>query len=283
MRVGTALRQATATLGEAGIEAAAREARLLMVRALGLPDRAIPDRDAPAPDAFWPLLERRRVREPMALILGRQGFWTLDVAVSRDTLIPRADSEAVLRAALRARPDRAGVRRVLDLGTGTGALLLAALAEFPEAFGLGIDLSAAACALAARNAVANRLAPRAAFLCGDWARAVAARFDLVLANPPYIETGAIDALMPEVASHEPRRALDGGADGLAAYRVILGDLPRLLAPAAVVVLELGQGQAPAVTALAAAAGLATVDHERDLGGIVRALAMQMPGEKKHLA
>ena len=277
MNVAAALRQAAAALAAAGIEAAPREARLLMVQALALPDGAIPDREAVAPDAFWPLLERRRAREPMALIRGRQGFWTLDLAVSGDTLIPRADSEAVLRAALRARPDRDGVRRVLDLGAGTGALLLAALSEYPGAFGLGVDLSAAACALAARNAAANRLAGRAAWACGDWARAVAGRFDLVLANPPYIETAALGRLMPEVARYEPRRALDGGGDGLAAYRAILADLPRLLAPEAVAVVELGQGQEPAVTALAAAAGLVATDRERDLAGIVRAVALRPVG------
>ncbi len=277
MKIGAALRQAHAALAEAGIEAAAREARLLMVQALALPDRAIPDREAATPEAFWPLLARRRAREPMALIRGRQGFWTLDLAVSGDTLIPRADSEAVLRAALRARPDRDAVRRVLDLGTGTGALLLAALDEYPGAFGLGVDLSAPACALAARNAAANRLASRAAWACGDWARAVAGRFDLVLANPPYIETAALGGLMPEVALHEPRRALDGGEDGLAAYRAILADLPRLLAPEAVAVLELGQGQVAGVAALAIAAGLVVADRERDLGGIVRAIVLRPAG------
>lgn len=276
MNVGAALRQAAAALGEAGVEAPAREARLLMVHALALPDRALPDRAALTPEAFWPLLARRCAREPMALILGRQGFWTLDLAVSGDTLIPRADSEAVLRAALRAHPDRARVRRVLDLGTGTGALLLAALDEYPGAFGVGIDLSVAACALAARNAQANRLELRAAWACGDWARAVVGRFDLILGNPPYIETAALAGLMPEVALHEPRRALDGGGDGLGAYRGIVADLPRLLSPGAAAVLELGRGQAEAVMSLAAAAGLVVVDVERDLGDILRAVVLRLP-------
>jgi len=273
MRIAAALWQAAAALGEAGIEDGAREARLLMVQALGLPDRAIPDREAAAPEAFWLLLARRCRREPMALIRGRQGFWTLDLEVSRDTLIPRADSEAVVHAALRALPDRGGAWRVLDLGAGSGALLLAVLAEYPAALGVGVDLSPAACALAVRNAARNGLSERALWSCGDWARALAGPFDLVLANPPYIETADLAGLMPEVGRHEPMRALDGGRDGLAAYRAIVADLPRLLAPGAVAVLELGQGQAAAVAALAAATGLAVLDRERDLGGIVRAIVL----------
>ena len=273
MRIAAALRQAAAALGGAGIEDGAREARLLMVQALGLPDRAIPDREAAAPEAFWPLLARRCRREPMALIRGRQGFWTLDLEVSRDTLIPRADSEALVHAALRALPDRDGAWRVLDLGTGTGALLLAVLAEYPAALGFGVDLSPAACALAVRNAGLNGLAARTVWSCGNWAGALAGRFDLVLANPPYIETADLAGLMPEVACHEPARALDGGHDGLDAYRAIVADLPRLLASGGVAVLELGQGQAPMVAALAVAAGLAVLDRERDLGGIVRAIVL----------
>lgn len=273
MNIAAALRQGAAALGEAGVEGGAREARLLMAHALGLSDRAIPDRDAAAPEAFWPLLARRCRREPMALIRGRQGFWTLDLEVSRATLIPRADTEAVVHAALRALPERGRAWRVLDLGAGTGALLLAVLAECPAALGFGVDLSPAACALAARNAVLNGLAARAAWMCGNWAEALAGRFDLVLANPPYIETADLAGLMPEVACHEPARALDGGHDGLDAYRAIVAELPRLLAPSGRAVLELGQGQAAAVAVLAAAAGLAVLDREPDLGGIGRAIVL----------
>ncbi len=277
--VGAALVAAAASLRAAGIERPAFEARLLMAHSLGLLPGAVPDRDACAPAAFASLLARRVAREPMALILGRQGFWTLDLAVSPATLIPRADSEALIVAALRLLPDRAAVRTVLDLGTGTGALLLAALAEFPAAWGVGVDLSAEACALARGNARANGLADRSMFLCGDWAAALAGTFDLVLANPPYIPAGEIGALMPEVAAFEPRRALDGGADGLAAYRAIGAQLWRLLRADGVAVIELGAGQAPAVMALAVAAGLVVIGVEPDLGGIGRALSLRRPGRQ----
>ncbi|MDP3315278.1 MAG: HemK/PrmC family methyltransferase, partial [Devosia sp.] len=161
------------------------------------------------------------------------------------------------------------------LGTGTGCLLLAVLAERPDAWGVGIDLSPAAAALASRNARANALAGRAAFLAGDWATALAGRFDLVLSNPPYIPTADMAGLMPEVAAHEPARALDGGTDGLDAYRRITAALPELLAPGGMAVLELGIGQDASVPALAQAAGLRTVALRPDLGGVPRALVLTL--------
>ncbi len=273
MTAAEALAHATARLRAAGIENPAREARLLLAHAQGRGPGAMPGTDAPAPDGFWGLLDRRCAREPMALVTGRQGFWTLDLEVTRATLIPRADSEALVEAALAAFPDRTRVRRVLDLGTGTGALLLAALAEFPAAWGLGVDISAAACALARRNAARHGLAGRAFLVAGDWACAVRGPFDLVLANPPYVETTAIASLMPEVARHEPASALDGGADGLDAYRAIVPALPRLLAPGAAAVLEVGDGQADAVGAMLQAAGLGAPWFRRDLGGVRRAVAV----------
>ncbi|MFM7420918.1 MAG: N5-glutamine methyltransferase family protein, partial [Alphaproteobacteria bacterium] len=161
-----------------------------------------------------------------------------------------------------------------DLGTVTGALLLAVLSEFPTAQGIGLDLKPAAAALAARNAARLGLAGRARFLAGDWAAALTGQFDLVLCNPPYIESAAIPGLMPEVARPEPALALDGGADGLAAYRHIIADLPRLLAPRGVAVLELGEGQQAAVEALARAAGLTLEACRADLGGVPRALVLR---------
>ena len=275
MTVAEALRRGAAALAAAGIEDARREARMLLHHALGLPARSLPPPDAKVDEAmFDALVARRAAREPMAFILGRQGFWTLDLEVSPATLIPRADSETLIHAALAAFPDRARVRTILDLGTGTGALLLAALVEFPGAVGLGIDIAPAAVALAARNAQANGLAGRAMFLAGRWGAAVAGRFDLVLANPPYIESADIAGLMPEVAAHEPRSALDGGMDGLDAYRAIVADLPRLLAPGGVAIFELGHGQAAPVAALAAGAGLAGAQTRADLGGIARALVIR---------
>jgi release factor glutamine methyltransferase len=268
MTVAQALRHATAALAAAGIDTPGLEARLLLAHAMGLDQAALlRDRGRTAPDTFPALLARRLAHEPLALITGRQGFWTLDLEVSADTLIPRADSETLVQAALEACPAPA---RVLDLGTGTGCLLLAVLAERPGAWGLGIDRNPRAAALARRNAAAAGLAGRACFAAGDWTAALAGRFDLVLSNPPYIETSAIAGLMPEVAYHEPRAALDGGADGLDAYRAILPALPALLAPGGVAVLELGAGQAGAVAALAAGFRTAT---RRDLGGIERALVL----------
>ena len=269
--MGEALRHGAALLAAAGVDNPRLDARLLLGQAYGLSREALlrdPGRSVdPAP--FDALLARRAAREPLALILGHQEFWSLPFAVSPATLIPRADSETVIEAALAAVPDREGVRRVLDLGTGTGCLLLAALTEFPAAWGVGVDRAPEAAALAARNAAALGLSGRAAFLCGDWNAALSGRFDLVLSNPPYIPGGDIAGLMPEVARYEPVRALDGGADGLDAYRRILAALPRLLAPGGVAVLEVGAGQAEPVAALAGRA----VAVRADLGGIPRAVVV----------
>jgi release factor glutamine methyltransferase len=223
--------------------------------------------------AWSALLERRAAREPLAFITGRRGFWTLDMAVSPATLIPRPDSETLLAAASHLFPTAGAVGRILDLGTGTGCLLLAALSEFPRAFGVGVDIAPAAAALAAGNAAANGLSGRCAFLAADWAAALSASFDLVLCNPPYIPSDDIGSLMPEVARHEPIRALDGGADGLDSYRSVIASLPSLLAPGGAAILELGQGQAEPVRALAEAAGLHYLGVEADLSGIARALRL----------
>jgi release factor glutamine methyltransferase len=222
---------------------------------------------------FGAMLRRRLDHAPVAHLLGTQEFWSLPFAVSAATLIPRADSETLVETALEAFPDRGAVRRVLDLGTGTGCLLLAALSEFPAATGLGLDRVPAAAALARDNAARLGLAGRAAFVVADWAAPIAGRFDLILSNPPYIESATIPGLMPEVAWHEPASALDGGADGLDAYRAIAAALPGLLAPGGRAILELGQGQQPAVEAIAAARGLRSLGCRADLGGVPRALTL----------
>jgi release factor glutamine methyltransferase len=277
--IGFFLCQAGQRLRGAAIEAPRLEARRLLAHVLGTTEEALlrdPRAAVPADKAqhFATLLARRVAHEPFAYLTGRVGFWTLELEVSPATLIPRADSETLVEAALEACPDKGAALRVLDLGTGTGALLLAVLSEFPAANGIGIDLKPAAAALAARNAARLGLADRVRFLAGDWAAAVLGPFDLILCNPPYIQSAAIPGLMPEVARHEPASALDGGADGLAAYRRIIADLPRVLAPRGVAVLELGQGQQAAVAALGRAAGLKPEACSADLGGVPRALVLR---------
>ncbi len=277
--IGFFLCQAGQRLRGAAIEAPRLEARRLLAHVLNTSEEALlrdPRAPVPADQAqhFAALLARRIAHEPFAYLTGRVGFWTLDLDVSPATLIPRADSESLVEAALEACTDKRAPLSVLDLGTGTGALLLAVLSELPAASGVGVDLKPEAAALAARNAARLGLSGRARFLAGDWAVALAGRFDLILCNPPYIESAAIAGLMPEVARHEPGSALDGGADGLDAYRRIIADLPRLLAARGVAVLELGAGQQAAVEALGRAAGLTPEACRADLGGVPRALVLR---------
>jgi release factor glutamine methyltransferase len=277
--IGALLCEAGARFREAGIEEARVEARLLLGHVLGrkplsLPmdgHRAVSEVDAAR---FRTLVARRAAHEPSAYLTGTRGFWTLDLAVTPAVLIPRHDTEAVVSAALDHAGARAGVRRVLDLGTGSGAILLALLAECPAAFGVGVDRSEDALGVARCNATAVGLGARAGFVLGDWAEAVTGCFDIVVSNPPYIESETIATLAPEVAAHEPRPALDGGEDGLDAYRRILPSLPRLLGAAAVAVLEIGAGQGEAVSSLAVAAGLRVMEIRQDLGGIPRAMVLR---------
>ena len=269
--LGDALHRAAGILAEAGVEAPRREARLLAAHLLGAaPSALLPATSLIDDAAYAELVGRRATREPLALITGRRGFWTLELEVSPDTLVPRADSETLVEAVLDHVADKAALLRVLDLGTGTGCLLLAVLDACPRAFGIGVDLSEPACRLAARNAAANGLAERSAFVTGDWAAALQGRFHVILSNPPYIETAALAGLMPEVRLFEPARALDGGAGGLSAYAHIIESLPRLLAQDGYAVLELGAGQEAAVRHLAGERGLTHLTTRADLAGIARA-------------
>jgi len=267
------LLEAAARLASAGIETAAREARLLLAEAEGIDQAALlrdPERVIDG-ERFGLIVGRRVAREPLAYVVGWQEFWSLRFAVSPATLIPRADSETLVEAALAA---RGSATRVLDLGTGTGCLLLALLSEWPDAFGVGVDRSPAAAALAADNAASLGMADRVAMVCGDWAAALAGRFEVVLCNPPYIPRADIGDLMPEVSRFEPASALDGGEDGLDFYRAIVAALPDLLVPGGLAVLELGLGQADAVTTLARAAGFKAISTRRDLAGIERAISIE---------
>ena len=277
--ISTLLAEAAARLAQAGVDEPRREARLLLAHDLGLTTadlvRLPPERRVPA-GPFRRLIGRRAAREPFAFITGHAGFWTLDLAVGPATLIPRADSEALIEAALALRPDRSAVRSILDLGCGTGCLLLAALHEFGDAWGIGVDRNAAACRLSHQNAARNGLSDRAAFACTDWTAALSGAFDLILSNPPYIASRDIAGLMPEVAHHEPHAALDGGPDGLVAYRLILPALAVLLTPRGMAILEIGIGQSDGVADLAREVGLAVVHRQHDLAGTVRAVAVERP-------
>lgn len=276
MTVAQALREAAERL--AGTSDTARlDAELLMAHALGVTRSDLllrHQRDA-TPPAFTALVERRLAHEPVAYITGHQEFFGLPFHVTSDVLIPRGDSEVLVEAALAARPD---ARRVLDCGTGSGALLLAVLAHLPEARGVGIDRSDGARAVAQGNAEALGLASRANLLLADWDRPGWATdldgpFDLILANPPYVEEDA--RLSPSVRAHEPAGALFAGADGLEAYRVLVPQLAGLLAPGGAAIVEIGATQGDAVTALAQDSGFAVQRH-RDLAGRDRALELKIP-------
>ena len=276
---GEAVARAAATLAAAGIAEPRREARLVVALALGVEPGVVlgyPERllDPGAVARLEALVARRQAREPYSRLRGRRHFWTLDLELSPETLDPRPDSETLVEAVLAAVPDRRAPLRLFDLGTGTGCLLLALLSELPNATGVGVDLLGGAAAVARRNAAAHGLGRRAFFLVGDWAQAIGgAVADVVVANPPYIGSEEIDRLAPEVARHEPRIALDGGSDGLGAYRVLASELPRLMRSGGFAAVELGAGQRDPVARLMHAGGLAIQTVRCDLSGVQRALLM----------
>lgn len=275
--LGARLNAAVARLNGAGVPDARLDAELLLAHVLGTERwRLRFDRGRPLPPAaiadFDRLIAGRVVRQPVSRLLGRREFWSLDFAIDEAVLDPRADSETLVEAALALVPDRGAPCAVLDLGTGSGCLLLALLSELPAAFGLGIDRAADAIRCARGNAAVFGLAARARFAVGDWGAALApGHFDLVVTNPPYVATGEIAGLAPEVAGFDPRAALDGGADGLAAYRAIAAHLPQLLRAGGHAVLEHGAGQGEAVAGLLVEAGLAVTARRHDLAGKQRCL------------
>lgn len=250
------------------------DAELLLAHALGISREqlllgAAAAHGMEAPEGFEALLARRLNHEPMAYILGERAFWTLNLSVGPGVLIPRPDSETIVEAAL-VHFGKAGPVSILDLGTGSGALLLACLDHWRGATGLGIDRSEEALGYARINAVRHGLEDRVRFQPGNWCEGITETFDLILCNPPYVESAA--ALSPQVRDYEPASALFAGADGLDDYRVLIPQLPARLNPDGIAVLELGAGQAPAVAAMARAHGLDS-DCRKDLAGHDRALVL----------
>ncbi len=250
------------------------DAELLMAHALGVERQALlldPTRFI-VPDCFAELVMQRMRHEPIAYILGYRDFWTIRLGVGPGVLIPRPDSETLIEAAVD-HFGTTGPKHVLDLGTGPGTLLFAALSEWSAANGVGIDASTAALDYAKANARALGMEKRTKLLHGDWTSGLDGQFDLILCNPPYIADS--EALMPDVADHEPPGALFAGADGLDDYRRIIPDLPRLLAPEGAAILEIGATQHMLVRQLAEAVGF-VVACTRDLGGRDRALTLTRP-------
>lgn len=282
--VDTARRRLTARFRAADVDSAELDARLLVGAALNLDltgiitaaSRKLTPDESNRLEAF---AARRVNGEPVARILGQKEFWGLPLKLSTATLVPRPDTETVVELALeiiRAAPPRA--LRIADLGAGTGAILLALLHELPAALGVGTDISLEALRIARRNAADLGLASRAAFVACNYAAALAGPFDLIVSNPPYIRSADIAGLSPEVRDHDPRTALDGGVDGLDAYRALVPQAADRLTPGGALVVEGGKGQSGPIEALMTAAGLSVQDPVKtDLSGIFRAIAgLKMP-------
>nr|WP_276592598.1 MULTISPECIES: peptide chain release factor N(5)-glutamine methyltransferase [unclassified Methylobacterium] len=278
-----ALRRSTAVLHAGGLGEASGDARFLLMGLLALEardllvagDQRLHDHEAAALDAA---LARRLSGEPVARILGAWEFWGLPIRLGPETLVPRPDTEILVEAALATVSDRSAPVRCLDLGTGSGCILAALLSELPGAFGTGLDRSEPALRIARHNIVANGFGSRSAFAVSDWCDAIRGCFDLVVSNPPYIARDVIRTLHREVYEHDPLAALDGGPDGLDAYRRILDGVrtQNLLAPGGMLALEIGYDQAETVRDLAVAAGFADRGLTRDLAGHDRVLCFGLP-------
>lgn len=271
------LQQAREKLAPVAQQNAALEARLLAAHAwnMSAEELILHSNDARDAAAFEMLVARRLKSEPVAQILGEKHFWRDKFHVTSDVLTPRADSETVIEALLRRRPDHRAALRILDLGTGTGCLLLSALREYANANGIAVDRSPAALAVATRNAAGLELGNRCEMLQGDWCSNLVGIFDVVLSNPPYIPTADIETLDADVRVHEPHSALDGGADGLDCYRTIVQQVKAHTKPGSLVLFEVGAGQAADVAALGRAAGWNHLETATDLAGIARVVALEV--------
>jgi release factor glutamine methyltransferase len=280
--IDAARRRLAREFREGGLDAPELDARIIVGHALGLDHTALAAQSsrrlaAEEAGAIAALSARRLAREPVARILGRKEFWGLPLKVNAETLLPRPETETVVEAALAAldcEHRKSGALRIVDLGTGSGALLLALLSELPSACGIGTDISFAALRCARDNAAALGLSARASFVACDYATALRGPVDVLVSNPPYVAGADIAGLQAEVRDFDPPRALDGGPDGLDGYRAIAPHAACLLAPDGILVLELGQGQLGPVTSILAGAGLAPVAPRYDLAGIARALVLR---------
>lgn len=278
MTYGELINLAARRLKTAGVDSARLDSRLIIGHVTGLDQSALLSRrDDPVPadviERAEPLIGKREKRQPLAQILGRREFWSLPFHVTPDTLIPRPDSETVIISALEWAGTADRPLRVLDLGCGTGCLLLALLSEWPEATGVGVDIEAAAVRVAEENAQCLGLDGRARFVRANWGEGVDGKFDVVVSNPPYVPEGDAETLAPEVVAFEPASALFGGADGLGAFRALSGCIGRLLAPGGGVFLEIGMGQEPDVSRIMAEAGFDVFERKNDLAGVVRCLTI----------
>lgn len=278
--VALVLGEIASALLEAGFDEARRRARRLLAVALGLTqeevfariDRMITEDEG---ERVAELLRRALTHEPLSRIQGKREFWGLDFTLSPETLDPRPETETVVEVVVARLNDRDRPYHFLDLGTGTGCLLLALLTEFPRAYGIGIDRAWGAAATACGNARRLALGDRAGFAVGDWAAAIDGKFDAIVANPPYIPTGDITALPPEVRDFDPVLAIDGGIDGLGPYRRIARDLSCLLAPDGIFACEIGAGQSAAVAGILISRGLALEAVVRDLTGAARCVVARL--------
>jgi release factor glutamine methyltransferase len=256
----------------AGVDTAPLDARLLLCAALGIGHAAlVGDPDRPIGDAaageLAKLAQRRAAGEPVSRILGRREFWGLELAVSSAVLDPRPDTEILVETVIEEFASRREAPlRILDLGAGSGAILAALQGHFPNAFGVGVDLSEAACRVARGNLASLGLLPRAGIVCADWANALGGAFDVIVSNPPYIARHELEWLAPEVRDHDPKLSLDGGKDGLDAYRAIAPCLARLAAPDGFIAFEIGAGQGGSVGQILKSSGFVSPMIRRDLAG-----------------
>jgi release factor glutamine methyltransferase len=273
----TLLNDAALRLSIAGVDSPRLDARLLLARAMNTrPDALVGSIDVP-PEAladFERMLVRRSLREPLAYITGQKEFWSLEFEVGPGALIPRPATETLIEALLNHFPDKSTALDIFDLGTGTGCLAIAALSEYPNAKATGVDSAAEALRWARRNVEKHALTGRCGLDLGNWSKVPTGSADVILSNPPYVRSDDIPMLGPEVRKFEPVSALDGGPDGLDAYRSVVALIKRLLRPEGLAFLEIGQGQGDEVPTILAAQGLRTREILTDLAGIKRCVVVE---------